>query len=427
MRGNRRESDIIEPESKPGNTIFARGGSYDDMQNKTTKPASTKQPAVAAHRSAIASAAETAIALSLLILVAAVFSPNADAIEVKSLYSVPVPLDPAEPDGRNTAYRIALSQVLIRITGDTAVTAPDRMAELFPNPAQYVTQFRPGPDNTLVVSFDGQALENSLRQAGATIWGSDRPLTLVWLAVDWGQGKREIVAAGDPARPSDAGRSIDRNQLLRARMTEVATQRGIPLVFPLLDTEDRESLSFSDIWGSFDERLLQASRRYQADSILVGRVRPGTLQQNRWSWYIGDDRQQWSGEPEDAVTLLADSLAARFAYSTDIPSEAISLTISGIGSVAAYGTVQRFLENLPGIDKLMINTVVGDQITYEVSAQGGVERLKRALELGSMLEPVEIMQDRINTGPAQPDDGLRNPVQSTFRQTNFLEYLYRAK
>ena len=69
----------------------------------------------------------------------------------------------------------------------------------------------PGEDNTLWVSFDGEAIERTLREAGQTVWGIDRPLTLVWLAVDWGRGEREVIAADDPERSRDQARSRKRS------------------------------------------------------------------------------------------------------------------------------------------------------------------------------------------------------------------------
>ena len=363
-------------------------------------------------------AAAAAFALVLL-------SPLADALEMTSLYSVEVPFDPEDPERKN-AYRTALSQVLIRVTGTTAAAESPQLAELFPNPARYVSQYRSGPDNSVIVSLDGAAIETVLRQAGATVWGSERPLTLMWLAVDWGQGEREIVAADDAQRLPGASRSIDRNRLLRERVQEIAALRGVPVVFPLLDTEDLQNLSFSDIWGGFDDRLLGASLRYGASSVLVGRIRPQDLQAHRWTWYLNDERQDWNGEPEEAVNLLADSLAFRFALRGNEPLDVISLTISGINSVVAYGEVQRLVENLTAIDKHVVQIVDGDQITYEVQVQGGIERLQRALAQSRLLEPLA-------TNDAGIDNRFNRMDEDSYRLDNrlsavptSLNYLYRS-
>ena len=260
------------------------------------------------------------------------------------------------------------------------------MELLFPDPAAYVVQFRPGEDDTLWVSFDGDAVEQVLRQSGQTVWGSDRPLTLVWLAVDWGQGEREIVAADDPVRSRDQSRSIDRNRLLRQRVLDAAERRGLPVAFPLLDTIDLQNVSFSDIWGGFDEALLGASERYEADAVLVGRIRPASAQRNRWSFYIGGDERSWNGEPELVVNAVADLLAAEFAISGTARPENVELTVSGIHSVESFGTVENMLSGLSVVERFAITEVDGDRVKFRVTAIGGLERLRRALRFNGLIE-----------------------------------------
>lgn len=351
------------------------------------------------------------VALSCLFAVAG-------AVEMKSLYTVEVLLNPDEANARDAAYRTALIEVLIRVTGTTAIVESERIDELFPQPGRYVTQYRARPDGTLSVSFDGDGIEQELRRAGASIWERNRPLTVIWIAVDWGQGQREIVAADDPERRPGDSRSIDRNRMLHDRVVDVAERRGIPVVFPLLDAEDLENMSFTDIWGGFDDQLLAASARYQAETVLVGRIRPGSPSMNRWTWHFGNERATWSGEPEEVINLLADSLAARLRVDSSAPVDSIRMTISGIDSVEAFGRVQRYIENLRGIDDIMIENVAGDHITYNVRFQGGIERLRRALESNSVLVPVD---------PFDNDDaGISfDAMSGGLRQRATIEYLYR--
>ncbi len=348
----------------------------------------------------------------LLAAVLAFTPPNVFAVEDPTLFTVQVPLDPEEDNPRATAYKRGLWEIVVRVTGSEMPAGTPLLEELFPNPARYVLQFRQGADETLLISYDGAAVENVLRSAGETVWGVDRPLTLVWLAVDWGHGEREIVAANDPEPVAGASRSIDRNRLLRERIHATASRRGIPVVFPLLDTEDLQSVSFTDIWGGFDEQLLQASRRYQANSILVGRVRASAVQRNRWTYYFGGVRQEWSGEPEDAVNFLADALAAEFAFAGNAPLRTVTLNIAGIDSVRAYGTVQQFLENLSLIEDFEVHTVKGDEIRYEIRLRGGSAHLGRALETSNILIPIEKF-DEI-------------PPLDPFPEFDSLDFMYRA-
>lgn len=326
------------------------------------------------------------MATAATLLFFAIATLPAYAVEVPGLYTAEVPLDEEADNPRDDAYKTALVEVLMRISGSAIAGNEAAIDEMFPVPAAYVTQFRPGDEDTLWVSFEGEAIERVLRANGQMVWGNDRPLTLVWLAVDWGQGEREIIAAGDPDRLPQQSRSIDRNRLLRERILEIAADRGLPLVFPLLDTTDLQSVTFSDIWGGFDERIIEASRRYDANSILIGRVRPSSSQRNRWTYSFGGQTYSWSGPPEQVVGQIADLLAAEFSVGGNAPLEAVALNISGIHTLDAYGAVQKKLEGISLIENVRIAEVAGHVVSYEVEVRGGAERLRRALRFAGLLE-----------------------------------------
>ena len=321
-------------------------------------------------------------AIAALILSAA----PAYAVDVPTLYSAEVSLDEESDNPREDAYRAALIEVLTRVSGSMLSGNDEAIDELFPVPAAYVTQFRPGVEETLWVSFDGEAIERVLRAGGQTVWGSERPLTLVWLAVDWGQGVREIIAADDADRLPQQARSIDRNRLLRERILEIAEKRGLPLAFPLLDTADLQSVTFSDIWGGFDERIIDASKRYAANSVLIGRIRPSSSQRNRWTYVFAGQTLSWTGPPEAVVEQIADMLAAEFAVGGNAPLERVALNVSGVETVDAYGSLQTLLSGVSLIESYNISEVAGDIVSYQIEVRGGVDRLRRALRFAGLLE-----------------------------------------
>ena len=315
---------------------------------------------------------------------------SAHAIEVPGLYTAQVAIDQEQDDPRAAAYETALAVVLLRVSGGQVVDDPELFEALFPNPASYVVQYRPGPDDTLFVSFDGEAVESVLRNAGQSIWGSDRPLTIVWIAVDWGGGEREILSATDDERDP---RSINRNRLLRERILDFAERRGLPVAFPLLDSEDLANVGFSDVWGGFDETIIAASERYESNSVLIGRVDADGVSLNRWTYYFGSERRNWLGEPEVVLSNVANRLAAEFAIGGDEPLRAVRLNVSGITSVSAYGDIQTMLRDVNVIDSFSIVEVAGDRISFEVRAHGGSDRLARALRFAGLIE-----QERIDMG-----------------------------
>ncbi len=333
----------------------------------------------------------------VLLLISLATMLPAHAVDVPTLYTAEVALDEESDNPRDDAYKAALKEVLVRVSGSAFSANDGAVDELFPVPSAYVTQYRPGAEESLWVSFDGDAIEQVLRNNGQTVWGSDRPLTLVWLAVDWGQGEREIIAAGDPDRRPQQSRSIDRNRLLRERLLEIADQRGLPIAFPLLDTTDLQSVTFSDIWGGFDERIVGASRRYDVNSVLIGRVRPTSSQRNRWTYVFGGETLSWNGPPEAVVGQIADTLAAEFAVGGNAPLEIVALDIAGVDTVDAYGALQALLTGLSLIESFQISEVAGDVVSYQVEIRGGAERLRRALRFAGLIEQ---------------DSGLANPEAS---------------
>ncbi len=322
----------------------------------------------------------------ILVICAVGLAPSARAVDVATLFTAEVLLDESSDNPRADAYKAALVEVLTRVSGQELAGNEQALNELFPVPSAYVTQFRPGIEGTLWVSFDGEAIDRVLRSAGQRVWGAERPLTVVWLAVDWGQGQREIVAAGDPDRTVQQTRSIDRNHLLRERVLEAARKRGLPLVFPLLDTTDLQGVTFSDIWGGFDERVVAASKRYDASSILIGRVRTSSSGQNRWTYVFGDQSKTWHGPAEVVIGQIADTLAAEFSAGGTAPLDTVEITVSGIQSVRAFGSVQKLLADIRLIEGFQISGVSGDTVRYQIEVRSNPDRLRRALRFAGLLE-----------------------------------------
>ncbi|HSG58306.1 MAG TPA: DUF2066 domain-containing protein, partial [Woeseiaceae bacterium] len=76
----------------------------------------------------------------------------ATAVEVATLYTAQVALDEEQDDPRAAAYREALETVLLRVSGSELAADQELIDLLFPDPASYIVQFRPGAEETLGVS-----------------------------------------------------------------------------------------------------------------------------------------------------------------------------------------------------------------------------------------------------------------------------------
>ncbi len=124
--------------------------------------------------------------------------------------------------------------------------------------------------------------------------------------------------------------------------------------------------------------------------------------------------------------LLADTLATRFKIDSRLPLQTIRLAISGIDSLNAFGKVQRFMENLRAADQVTIESVAGDRIIYRVRIQGGMERLQRALEMNSMLEPVDPFNQDVEVVPLDDEEEPFDPFDDPGWRSSLIEYSYRS-
>src|SRR6056297_3074818 len=375
------------------------------MHPTARSTAGVRRGAILPLRLAALPARVTAALVSAIVVAAgaaAVLSAAAPAraAEVADLYTIRVSVDQSEPDWREQAYRRALSQVLVRVTGQRAAAGDPALDALFEDPGRLVQGYRRGADETLWVSFDGRAIAARLREAGRAVWDSQRPVTLLWLAVDRGGGERELIAAEEEPPPSDEAMVGDVDRFLRQRIEDVARARGLPLVWPLLDAEDRGRVAFSDVWGGFEQPVLEASSRYDANSILLGRVDADGRQLPRWTWYFSGEQRQWRATVEDALHRVADLMAGQLGAVGDERPAAVRLTVTGVEDLAAYADVSRYLASVSIVRELRLVQLADNALTYRLELLGAPDRLGRVLRLSGRFGTLEEIVDATRVGEA---------------------------
>ncbi len=292
---------------------------------------------------------------------------------------------------RTRATRTALEEVLVRVAGQDAVLQTAPAKQMLKKPDALVQQYRyfNEPDSEppllkLWVRFDGNAIRKSLQQQGQAYWGNERPDTLVWLAVE-DRGKRYVVSADD-------GTDVHQQIALAAK------QRGLPIVFPLMDLEDQSKVRFSDIWGGFFENVTAASRRYNPQAVLVGRLNrsPSGGWSSRWHLEVAGRPSAWSDSSQQLNTLsqkgiddTADLLASRFAVArTGGTANSVSISVSGVDSLNDYARLSAYLKGLTAVVDVQAERVAGAEIDYALQLNGSLDDLTRTVSIGTVLEPI---------------------------------------
>lgn len=352
------------------------------------------------------------IALALLVFASATvfFVPVGQAAEITGLYQALVPVKTQQRAERLEVYPLALAQVVIKLSGNRMVPDLPEMEGAIRSARSWVQSYRyddlpaenylglqeEGYQRMLVVEFDDQAITQAMVEAGVPLWGRTRPEVLLWLVVE-DRDARYLLAANASAE-------------MESVLERYSTQRGLPLMLPLMDLEDQQRIGYADVWGNFQSSIFDASERYGANAILVGRLyRPFNGQWNaRWTLYLEDDAQNWNeeGVAQDEVIGAgiegaADRVAQRYAQvlMNDVAGN-VALTVTNVNSLAGYAKAMKYLESLDVVSRVQVSKVYSDEVMFELEVRGDVKGLEQAIALGRTLRQVAGVQRMIESPQA---------------------------
>ncbi len=302
----------------------------------------------------------------------ALLAMPAQAEPLGDLYSVTVPYS----GDNDAAFREAMRAVLVRVTG--RADAPDlpNLAPLVAQASRYVTSFRRAAGGQLAVSFNGPAIENAVDSSGLAFWGNERPVTLVWLALDRGGGRRALVSASDTSAE-------------KARVDSSAARRGLPLVWP--DAGDDLVRAMQQAWSGNHDALVDAARRYGADGVLVGRARQTAAgaYEVEWNFTVAGAAGAAAGEREAGPELAAERYAGLYASHGAAQRSEQTVTVTGIATLEGYAMALRTLTRLAPVRGVAVDEVNADSVSFRVNVRGDPEALSQAIVRDGRLQPVD--------------------------------------
>ena len=291
------------------------------------------------------------------------------------MYSVTVQVRGQGESAQQAAFREAMRDILIRATGRRDAADLESLAPLVAHAARYVVSFRRAAGGQLAVTFDGSTIENAIDAAGLPFWGPDRPLTLVWLAVDRG-GRRSLVgsaAGGDE----------------KQRMERAAARRGIPLAWP--GAGDDLGRGLQQTWSGDHESLVNAARRYGADGVLIGRAVATSAGQYtvEWTFSSAGLSAQSRGDLESGPELAADRYASAYASRNAGQRVEQLVTVTGIDTLDAYASALRALGRLPLVRRVAVDEVAPDAVSFALTIRGDQDALRQAIRREGRLVPID--------------------------------------
>ena len=315
----------------------------------------------------------------------AVASDLAPAATFPDLYTVTVELPSNTPNRQTQSDRLGMAQLLTRITGRRDAASAPELAPLIERASTYVTSRSRIDRESDTVGFNSAAIMGELERANWPVWGAERPLTLLWIAVDFGDGQRALMGA--TATTDGSAELAELMTQLREELDVVASERGLPITYPLLDLEDRAAIGFAEVWGGFEGLISAASERYSADGVLVGRVAVTNFgPEVRWS-FLADGRSSavLGSDARGGVDWLADQYAAE--YSTIGGARITHIAVLDVTGLDEYGRVMSYLESLSLLQSVDVEGFDGTTLRLRVAARGDDRVVERVLTLGGVLLP----------------------------------------
>ena len=315
-------------------------------------------------------------------------SPRAGwAVEVTDLYEAEIAVADQSAAARAAASRAALAEVLVKVTGSAAAPAQPEFKTLLQQAEQAMQRYgyrTAEGGQSLQVSFDRQAINQRIYDAGFPVWGRNRPQILLWLALE-DAGGRTLV--GGESRPE-----------LQSVVKDRAQRRGLPVSLPKLDRDDQTAVSVADVWGQFIEPVTQGSARYQADALLLGRVYSIGPERWRGHWTLrhAGSTASWeagAGSVADVVAAglnqVAENMARRYALVLKPGvSSVATLVVENVANVQDYARLSRYLGGLDPVGGVAVERVEGASVVYRVQVRGELQGLTQSLALGRVLTPV---------------------------------------
>jgi hypothetical protein len=215
-----------------------------------------------------------------------ILAPFIYAIKVDSLYQAEVMVVSQTGDIKEQAVKEGLLQVLIKISGDPyidqrhAIKKSLKKAEYYVSDYQFLPTTKDSSKYVLRIAYEPNDVNRLLKQAKIVYWGEERPLVFVWLVVTNAQHTTDIISNEAPGD-------------VYANVLHEANKYGLPFIFPMLDVNEVNQISFDDT-THIAKLMPTIAKRYSPEAILIGDITENENDvQSKWELVMGDHHWNW--------------------------------------------------------------------------------------------------------------------------------------
>lgn len=301
------------------------------------------------------------------------------------LYKATVPVASQSPQDRSKGLQKILLDVIVKVSGQSVLPASlqkdagrvKNLVEQFGYDSRQVDGKR---QLYLWAKLNPGGVKQLIRRAGLPVWPEERPVTLVWLAVEDGT-ERQIL-------------SEDSAHEVLESVYQAVDKRGLPIVLPLMDLAERSEIDYGRVAALNPEYLARASEKYASQYVLIGHVQ--RVGKDRWRarWHFtgGEGRvlQTPVGPLSDIMAAGIDPLASQiarqfssFSYRDD--TQYIDVIVDDIGGAADYARSLNYLESLSPVTQVDVMAINGGQASYRLHTRADIASVLQVIALGRVL------------------------------------------
>ena len=232
---------------------------------------------------------------------------------------------------------------------------------------------------SLQVTFYPNKMRYLLKKAHQVIWGDERPLTLLWLSIP-SATQRQVL-------------SDEMDHPIRHTLKAMATARGLPILFPILDLEDQDHTLLSGQTVLPTESQMQyVLKRYGVDTVLAGAITFNAAHHIECEWilFLNGKPYEWQTSASDMSQVLKNGLdraVEMMAIQLQIEKHNrypdVLLQVYGVYTLHDYVHVLSKLKHLAPVTNVSIRNMTGDTISLKITTVGGVMALVNALKSAS--------------------------------------------
>jgi len=351
------------------------------------------------------------------------------AVEVKDLYLVKWPVAEQSKTARWKASLAGFKEVLVRKSGSRGILDSYEVQQAYRKVTDYLQRFEyvdqdsADHEHPYIISlyYEPRLIDGLIKDAKMPLWGANRPVTILWIAVEENFQRRILTDTLHPSQSLNRQNSktptsnTDENVDLAASIHKHAVRRGLPVISPLMDLEDELVVSISDIWGRFPSTILQASQRYSADSVLVGRVKQDGEQWTGDFTYINQSTQSsyqvFAEESSQVIAKMMDKLAELLCSKYCVLEESgeknqIVMNVSGVNNFKNFKLLENYLADLSGVKSASAVKINQQSVSFELVLLGQVESVIEDIRLSQKLvaeDPPKTTE--VNEEPNEPAHG----------------------